>query len=311
MHVAHFETRALARQATGAQRRHPPFIRDLGQRVRLVHELRQLVRTEELLHCGGDRLGIDHVLRHQPLGFGERQPLLDRPFHANQAHAELVLRHFADRLDAPVAQMVDVVDRALAVADADQRSQHVDDVVVGQRTGARDPVPPEPPVEFHAPDGGQVVAFRREEQVAEQVLRRLLGGWLARTHHAVDVDQRLQAIAGDIEAQRIGDVRPAVEVVGVDRLDLLDARLDELIEQLLGHFGVAGCDDLAGLLGNDVPGEHTANQVLARHVETVGTGTFQQPHVPCGHPAARLHEDVARAIADVEGRDLAAQTLRH
>src|SRR5205814_2169430 len=39
MHVAHFEARTLARQAAWAESRDAPLVRDLGQRIVLVHEL--------------------------------------------------------------------------------------------------------------------------------------------------------------------------------------------------------------------------------------------------------------------------------
>ena len=62
-------------------------------------------------------------------------------------------------------------------------------------------------VELHAADGRQVVALGVEEQVGEQVLGRILGRRLAGTHHAVDLDQRLEARLGGIDAQRVRDVR--------------------------------------------------------------------------------------------------------
>ncbi len=42
MHVAHFKAGALARQAARAQRGDTALVRHFGQRVGLVHELRQL-----------------------------------------------------------------------------------------------------------------------------------------------------------------------------------------------------------------------------------------------------------------------------
>ena len=64
MHVAHLEARALAREAARAQRREPPLVRDLGQRVGLVHELGELRGAEELAHGRRRRLGVDQILRH-------------------------------------------------------------------------------------------------------------------------------------------------------------------------------------------------------------------------------------------------------
>ena len=97
VHVAHLESRALARQAARAQRRDAPLVRDLGERVVLVHELRELRGAEELLDRGRHRLGVDHLLRHQRLGLGDRQALLDGALDAHQTDAEGVLRHLADQ----------------------------------------------------------------------------------------------------------------------------------------------------------------------------------------------------------------------
>src|SRR5579864_5870574 len=48
VYVPDVEARALTREAARAERREPALVRQLGQRVVLVHELRQLARPEEL-----------------------------------------------------------------------------------------------------------------------------------------------------------------------------------------------------------------------------------------------------------------------
>src|SRR3981189_2555215 len=53
--------------------------------------------------------------------------------HPEQADWILVCHQFADRAHAPVAEMVDVVDLALAVAQVDQRLDDGPDVFLGQR----------------------------------------------------------------------------------------------------------------------------------------------------------------------------------
>ncbi len=239
MHVAHFETGALARQATRSKRRNATLVRHFRQRVVLVHELRQLTRAEEFLDRGGHGLRVDHVLRHQAFAFCERQPFLHRTFDADQTDAELVLGHFADRTHAAVAEVVDVVDGAFAVADLDQRAQHVDDVLRVQHARADDLFATETTVELHATDCRQVVALRREEQVVEQILRRFLRRRLSRTHHPIDFDQRFQTVARRVDAQRVGDVRTAVEFVRVDRLDRRHAGFEQLVQHFVGDDRVA------------------------------------------------------------------------
>ena len=61
-----------------------------------------------------------------------RHPLLHGALHAEQADAILVLEQLADRAHAAVAEIVDIVDLALAVLEVDQGLDHRDDVFVAQ-----------------------------------------------------------------------------------------------------------------------------------------------------------------------------------
>ena len=136
VHVADFEARALAGQTARAKRRETTLVGDLGQRVGLVHELRQLRRTEELAHRGGRGLGVDQVVRHHGVDVDRAHPLADRPLHAQKADAILIFHQFADRTHAAVAQVVDVVDFALAVLEIKEDAEDREDVVLAQHAQA-------------------------------------------------------------------------------------------------------------------------------------------------------------------------------
>ena len=96
-------------------------MRDLGERVRLIHELRELRGAEELPHRGHDWLGVDEIVRH-----GRRHLLvdahlfLDGALHADETDAELVLEQLTHRTDAPVTEVVDVVDVADVLREPEQ-----------------------------------------------------------------------------------------------------------------------------------------------------------------------------------------------
>ena len=62
--VADLEARALAGEAARPERRDAALVRHFGERVGLVHELRELRRAEELAHRGDRGLGVDQVVRH-------------------------------------------------------------------------------------------------------------------------------------------------------------------------------------------------------------------------------------------------------
>ena len=90
--------------------------------------------------------------------------------------------------------MVDIVHRAFAVADLDQRAQHVDNVFISQDAVADDVFAAEAAIELHAAYSRQVVALAGEEQIVEQILSSFFCRRLTRTHHPVNLDQRFERL---------------------------------------------------------------------------------------------------------------------
>ena len=110
VHVADLEAGALAGEAARSEGRQAAAVGQPGQRVDLVHELRQLRRAEELLDRGDDRTDVDQRLRRDRLDVLGGHPLADDPLHPRQADAHLVLDQLADGADAPVGEVVLVVE---------------------------------------------------------------------------------------------------------------------------------------------------------------------------------------------------------
>ncbi len=331
VHVAHLEAGALAGQTARAEGRDATLVRDLGQRVGLVHELRQLAGAEELLDRGRDRLGVDQVVRHQVVGLGLRQALLDRALDTHQAGTELVLGELAHRTHAAVAEVVDVVDFAAAVAQLDQHADHREDVVVGQHArailalcadalvealepGRRlvvDLLGIGTAVELHAADRRQVVALLGVEQAVEEAFDGVFGGRLARTHHAVDRDLGRPLIGGLVDAQGLRDVAAAIEVVDVQRAQLGDVGQAQLVEQILGDLVVGAREHLAGLGIGDVVGDHAAEDEVVRHGHGLDAGLVDLADVLGGDALVARDDDLAVGGGDVEARHLATQALGH
>ena len=121
VHVADFESGALTRQAARPKGRQTALVGDFRQRVRLIHELRELRRPEEFADRGHDRLGVDQVVWHGCRHFlVHGHFFFDCPFHADQADAELVFEQLAHRAYAAIAEVIDVVDRADILAQFEQ-----------------------------------------------------------------------------------------------------------------------------------------------------------------------------------------------
>ena len=293
VHVAHLEAGALARQAARAKRRETALVRDLRQRVGLVHELRELRGTEELANGGCGRLRVDQVLRHDGVDIDRRHALLDRALHAQEADAVLVLHEFADRPDAAIAEVVDVVDLALAVAQVEQRAHDRDDVLLAQHAHGVRRIEVEAHVHLHAADRRQVVALDVEQQALEQGLGLLQRRRLARAHDAIDVEQRLFTVRVLVGRQRIADVRADIGVVDGERRQHVDVVLVEQVEHGLGDL-LAGLDiDLAGLLVDHVDGGVAADQLLCGHADLLETRLLEAIEQTRRHLGAGLGHGLA------------------
>ena len=253
--VAHLEPGALARQTAGPERRETPLVRDLGERVGLVHELRELRRPEELANRGHDRLRVDQVVRHGGRHFlVDRHLFLDRALHADQPDAELVLEQLADRADAPVAEVIDVVHVLRVLPQLQQVLDHLVEVLRVQDLLVERRVQPELRVQLQAADPREVVLLRVEEHVLEERPRAVERRRIARPQAAVDLDQRLLVRADRILLQRLADDRPDLVALREEDLDLVDLLLlrhrDDARRQLLvrleDHFARLGIDDVGG-----------------------------------------------------------------
>ena len=186
VHVAHLDRCALARQATGAERREAPAVREPGERVRLVHELRELRGAEELLQRRDHRADVDDRLRRDRVDVLRRHPLADDALHAVETDAERLLDQLARRAEAPVAEVLVLVElaadriarehgrlggvvlRVLGHPERrrkrDEPADEIDDVLGREDADVLRDLDAEPLVELVPPDLRQVVALGIEEE---------------------------------------------------------------------------------------------------------------------------------------------------
>ena len=191
VHVAHLDRRPLTGQAAGAERAQATAVGQPGERVRLVHELRQLAGAEELLQRRDDRADVDDRLRRDRVGVLGREALAHDALHPVEADPERLLDQLADRPQPAVAEvlvLVEVVLDRLArhrqrlgrvvldlvvgllghaeqLRQRDELLDQRDDVVVGQRARVEVDVQTEPRVQLVTADARQVVALGIEEQL--------------------------------------------------------------------------------------------------------------------------------------------------
>ena len=114
MDVPHIKAGPFPGQPAPAQGGKTPLVRQLRQRVRLVHKLRKLVAPEKL--ANGPRYGphIHQFRRHRILRlFQPPHPVLEHPVHPQHADPHLVPYQLPRHPHPAVAQMVNVVLRLL------------------------------------------------------------------------------------------------------------------------------------------------------------------------------------------------------
>ena len=87
---------AVARQTAGTEGRQTALVRNFGQRIDLVHELRQLAGAEERVDDARQRLGVDQVDGREDLVVAHVHALADRTRHTHEAHRELIRQLLAD-----------------------------------------------------------------------------------------------------------------------------------------------------------------------------------------------------------------------
>src|SRR5260221_4983498 len=229
MNVEDFKARPVTAQTARPERRQAAFVREFGERIDLIHELRQLAPAKEIADHGGKRLRIDELLRHHRLDalIEQRHAFLDEAFGARQADAALVGEQFAHRADATAAQMVNVVHAALALFELEQIFRRRRQVFLGQDAGIV-VLETKLLVDLVTAHAAQIITLRVKEQTLEQrpgVRRRRR---ISRTQTTVDVLERLFFVLGRIFLEALDD--DAFVHGRVHDLDLGDAQLGDLLD---------------------------------------------------------------------------------
>ena len=287
-------------------------MRDFRQRVRLIHELRELGRTEELPDGGHHRLGVDEIVRHGRRHFlVDGHLLLDGPLHPHQTDPELVLEQLAHRPDAAVPEVVDVVDVQRVLA---QRQQVPDDLVEVLRL--QNPVverrlEAQLRVQLQPPDPREVVLLRVEEEVLEERSRAVEGRRIPRPQPPVDLDQRLLVRADRVLPERGREHRTDLVLLREEDIDRADLGLlrhrDDAGRDLLVRFE----NHLAGRRIDDVVHGVRAVELVGVQDDGLDAGLLEPVHGAARQPAALADPNLAGLRHDVRRDPAADQRIAH
>ena len=300
-------------QATGAECGQTALVGETRQRVGLVHELRELGGTEELLDGGHDRADVDEALGRDLVDVLGAHALTHDALHAAHADAELVGHQLAHGADAAVAEVVDVIDleTVLARGQGQQVTQGGDDVLIGEDSDVLLRGEVELLVDLVAADAGEVVTLRVEQQALEQAAGGVDGRRLAGAQTTVDLDEGVLAgeggvaldgalhdvgvteeledlVVGDGDAQRAQEHGGGLLALAVDGDHELVALVDLELEP-----STAGRDDLG--LVDLLAAVHLGAVVHARGADELGDddalGAVDDEGALVGHHGEVAHED--------------------
>src|SRR5688572_23152935 len=133
MNVTYVHAGAVTAQAARAQRGETTLVRQLGERVQLIHELRHLAAAKELADSGHDWPGrADQALRRDLLRVLNRHALANTALKALEPGAHVHLDQLANRADPSVAEMVDVVRVAQPVVEPNHLADDRDKILVAE-----------------------------------------------------------------------------------------------------------------------------------------------------------------------------------
>ncbi len=242
VHVAHFQLGAGALQTAGAEARETTLVRQLAQRVRLVHERAQLVAAEERLDAGAHRLDRQDDAGQQVVLVGAGHAFAGDLFHADKAEAELALQQFAHASHALVAQVVNVVVLHVLGQVGAHRLQRAGEVVGRQVADGERNIDAQALVEVAAADLGQVVAALVKEQAVNQLAGGVFIGRFARSHALVNVQDRFARRAGAVGVQ--GGFQQFRQF---QNLDGFQAERGDLLRRILVDARQSGHDDLLAI----------------------------------------------------------------
>ena len=153
-----------------------------AQRIRLIHQLRQLTATKEIPNHGRKSFRIDQLLRRHSFRVHVEQghPLFDQAFRPAQPGPTLIGKKFPDGSDAATSQMINIIGGPLTQTEVDQIAGCSNHVFPGQDPGQKIGFQTKLLVQFVPTHSTDVVAFRIEKEPLQQRLCVRHSGWIAR-----------------------------------------------------------------------------------------------------------------------------------
>ena len=243
VNVADLKSGTLTRKSAGPEGRQATLVSDLGKRIRLVHELRQLRRTEKFTNRSRYRLGVYEIAGHRRKHILlDRHLFLDRTLHTLEADAELIFKQFADGTNAAVTEVIDVILAVMfAVLLHSEKVIYDLDEVTGLEQRIGDTITLRAAhldVELQSADAREVEPASVEEHAFEQTVSGRDRRRIAGTHLAVNFEQGVDRFADRILAERGRDNFADNVAFREEDLEAGNALFDDLLQGRSRDLGI-------------------------------------------------------------------------
>ena len=187
VHVAHLKSGTFTRQSTRSQSRQTALVRNLSQRIRLIHKLRQSVRSEERIDDRRDRLSINQINRSKDLIIAYVHSLAHCTRHTRQPDTKLIVQLLTHRTHTTITQVVNIINNRLGVDQLDEVFDDFDDVLLRQHLCVYRCRQIQFAIDPEAPHIAQIIAFLGKEQIRDDLSGTCLIRRISITQLTIDV----------------------------------------------------------------------------------------------------------------------------
>ena len=221
-------------------------MRELRQRVGLVHDLRKFAAAEEVLDGRGNAFGINQCARRHILLFTNRHALLHGAAQLEESFAQFIGGQLVNGSNTPVAQMVNIVDMPFAQPELQDVPNRVQIIERVQRHFRFVDILVELAVDAETAHFAEAVSVRIEKFFLEQLARLFKLGRVAGTQTLVDFEQRFLVRAGRILVERGQDQwvlnfaqhSHFAERAGIDLVHLFRRQCGAAVSENFAGFGI-------------------------------------------------------------------------
>ena len=180
-------------KTTGSQSRKTTLMRQTSKWVCLVHELRKLRRTEELLDCSNNWTDVDQRLWSDVVCVLRCHALTNNALHAAHTNAELILDQLANGTDAAVAKVVNVIKvlRLITCVNSKKILKSCNNILFGKNTYVCRNLFLKLLVNLVTTNTSKVITLLVEEKAIKQRTGRVNSWWLAWTLTTINLDKSI------------------------------------------------------------------------------------------------------------------------